>query len=219
MKSSLFALSLLAGAVSQAHAISPQVVLDYEFVLSASDLDPFGLDGSKWTFNFASTQSTYSDTSVYGVSYTSLVWDSVSVTIAGSSGAYNGTYDLFDAAGTNYALFANMETQPLIYPAVDTTNTDGPPTTAYTDGGTFMFTHYAVAGLISESPQTGDSVVQSDFEDPSWTDLIGNSFTFVDSNSNTADYVYTVVPEPSTYAALGGLAALGLIALRRRKQA
>ena len=90
----------------------------------------------------------------------------------------------------------------------------------YTDPATFFATQNTFGGSISGSPfETNNGIypwLQVTYLDPSDTESGYSSILFTPTSISISA---AAVPEPSTYAALAGLAALGFVALRRRRAA
>ncbi|KAF0094007.1 MAG: hypothetical protein E1N59_2265 [Puniceicoccaceae bacterium 5H] len=222
MKTCLLTLLALLPFVSTAHASPVNVTANYEFIVrEAGGGDAYGIANSKWTFEFSTSQSTYveaafsmGDTSDSAPAFT---WDSITLTIQG--GNYAGTYALSALPDVpSYALVVPgpMET-PVLIPAA--TQNDSIPYAAF-QSDTFAFYHGFLYGEVGGTqPAVGDHFSQSDLNVSSYSVVPDYSilqFAELEGDSSVA-YQFIVVPEPTTYAAFGGLAALGLIAWRRRR--
>ena len=99
----------------------------------------------------------------------------------------------------------------------------------FAGGSTFSFGGVTVsafnptgASLTNVNPPVGAPVLASDFND-AFISIAPNPLSFlVDSGGDSSRYSFsssqvTAVPEPSTYAALTGLAVVAFVVLRRRR--
>ncbi|KAF0094010.1 MAG: hypothetical protein E1N59_2268 [Puniceicoccaceae bacterium 5H] len=152
-----------------------------------------------------------------------LEYDTATLTITGSTGDINGTYSLVDPNGP---FLGTPGWEAGIYVAF-ASNEFGPPSFAIGENYTFVGSDF-IGAPNTTTILPGDVVSTADFEGAVMDG--GNDYDFgtvmtIDGSSGQIQYNWAAValdaggtvPEPSTYAAFGGLAALGLIALRRRR--
>lgn len=179
--------------------------------VSSNGGDTNGFIGSTWNFVMTSSQTEYVNVS----GLTAVVSDSVTLTISGAGNpGYNGSYPLVETNTTNFTAFPSyFNTQYFL-----NTTTGAASTFNF---GSPVLTVSGVSGfgpdVVSSQPWPGDPIEASDFEGAllSAINILieGEVYDFGSGTMGAA------VPEPSTYAALFGLAALGVAALRRQRKA
>ncbi|MDP0501314.1 MAG: PEP-CTERM sorting domain-containing protein [Verrucomicrobiota bacterium JB022] len=208
--SSLLALFLLPVA-----SASASIELSFSFQPSTTE-DSYGLVGSTFTYTMITASDVYFENANGDPS---LALASVQLTIENSSGGLDGTYDLQLAESFPViVVFAGGGYLPIQAPSAFPTWT--------TEEGITITSGLGLLDSLGKTVLPGDIAVASDFDG---LGVFTWPFTFEANDSGAVSYdassatlsaapYSAAVPEPATYAALGGLAALGLVAWRRRQQ-
>ncbi|KAF0094008.1 MAG: hypothetical protein E1N59_2266 [Puniceicoccaceae bacterium 5H] len=209
---SLLPVASLSAAISFSYSLEP-------YAVGAGD--GYGLNGSTFTMEMVTASDVYVSAGMEG--YMALELESVQLTIAGSTDGYDGTYSLLQTAEGS----TELGNTPIVFVGAGYTYL---PVVAPISGVNFEASSFTLddimgyASFPSPMPSVGDTALASDF-DGLTLDLNqfifdgGNGGSSYDAPNFTLSAVTATpsVPEPATYAAFGGLAALGLIAWRRRR--
>lgn len=216
--------TLLAASAAALLAISAraEVTLTYAYTVSTSDIENYlGLVGSTFTFEFTSSNTHYDDLSGFAVFQA----QTGSLTISGATvAAANGTYAMVPS-GTSTYLFA----PDLAGNARLAAKSDGGQPLEFAigpiNGFNLDFASLSFAATALQSVLPGDPIEVSDWQGMTVTEDGEMRIIFAEFSDDTfyeltpAGTLGAVVnvPEPSTYAVLAGLVAIGLVVLRRRR--
>ena len=199
--------ALLAACASALLTLPAQASLNLTITSTVTFIagtDPFGFGGSTWTFQFNSSQTNYVET----LGIASVITDSASLTVSGATNpAYNGTFAIADTNTTNFASLPNSSGD--LYVGLNAVGSAA----AFTFGPAASVSGFFLLGTAQSNPGSTDLIELSDWQGASVSntlDINGDVFVF-------GPGIVNAVPEPSTYAALAGLAVLGVVALRHRK--
>ena len=145
-------------------------------------------------------------------------WTLTGATITGTEGAgdllYNATPITLDATGkTGISITASVTTAPANGFQFSLFDSTGKAATASFDWASFTSGPQTVVALFDTvTPGFAYGAVDS------WNLISGGSGSAINATLISASLSPTI-PEPSTYAALSGIAVLGFVAYRRRRSA
>lgn len=222
-KPSAFLATLLAGLLFIAHAGGATLTLSYSSVLTKlSGLDQAGLDGASLQFRFTTSQTHYlvgtfstydfNTDSIVPVQANYLIWDTLTLTITGSTAGNDGAYAL-TSQSSFYGMPRFNGLSFALYPSVQST-----PTNLGLPNPTFALYTYAEGPLATANPALGALIQAGDFSPSSFLPTYVAYATGIPLGSTyrgQSPSFFTAIPEP--VAPIGTLAALlGLTALARR---
>ncbi|KAF0094006.1 MAG: hypothetical protein E1N59_2264 [Puniceicoccaceae bacterium 5H] len=208
-----------------AGSLAASVSFSFSFTLEENgNGDALGVAGSLWTLELTTLDDTYwaynppalPDTTLPAVYY-----DRIELTIAG--GTLAGHYWLApqDSELLYLGVFSTgsgVGDQPYVYAPfyADDAATALDPTALAGEGLTFQMPFLATATPMVE---IGDSIAPGLLDQKFYERMPGTEDVdfLLDANDMSGRYAFVAVPEPTTYAGFGGLAALGFIAWRRRR--
>ncbi len=162
---------------------------------------------SKWTTTSGALGASGNST-VWGVQGTGLPTANTSI-----GKAYNGINSLASSGGTGYTVG--------VAETIATSNLSSWKAATTTTAAAFQVYSAAqfnntMANIANSSYSASDLYNVGNTAIPSVTELVG---TFAVWQNGDLTFTVAAIPEPSTYAAILGVATLGFAALRRRKQA
>lgn len=198
------AASLLAGNASAFLSI----IVSLQPTLLAGP-DPRGFNGSTWTFRFNSSQTNYIP---YLNDHPLVISDNATLTVSGAGDpAYNGTFTIVEQTSTNFYSYPNFNDNANIG------RREGIGAPSFSFGpDSIQINNFLLQATAIANPGTMDSIQVSDWQgiivDGPALLIEGNVFDF---GTGTVE---ALVPEPSTYAALAGLAVLGVVIFLRRQR-
>lgn len=138
-------------------------------------------------------------------------------TVANQTGVSGGVFLGGASSGNNQFRFSTGLTSFALTALWRNSDRTYTPTIYFNDSSSVTLTAFSQvgggtsAGSVSQGPDLFFGYVAPTGKLITGVDMVGNAFVRFD------DLAFTVIPEPSAFAAFGGLAALGFAAARRRR--